>query len=155
PTARASGRWEGERSLRHFGTGEPIVTQASIFSVCHPETGEPMGFATVQRDITERKRSEALLREIEARKAAILESALDGIIMIDDRGRIELFNPAAERLFGYSAGEVIGESVSLLMPSPDRERHDGYLARYLATGVGTVIGTNRTVTALRKDGSTF
>src|SRR5215831_12029047 len=78
--------------------------------------------------------AEAALRDSEARSTAILQTAVDGIITIDVRGTIESFNPAAERLFGYTAEEVLGQNVRLLMPSPYREEHDGYIARYLQTG---------------------
>jgi two-component system sensor kinase FixL len=86
---------------------------------------------------------------------AIIETAPDGLIAIDERCLIRIFNPAAERLFQYRAGEIIGRNISCLMPSPDRERHDGYVARYLRTGEKRIIGIGRTVVGLRKDGSTF
>jgi PAS domain S-box-containing protein len=82
-----------------------------------------------------------------------VETAVDGIITIDTSGRIESFNPAAARLFGYPADEVIGRNVSLLMPDPDRSRHDGYLRHYLDGGEPHVIGVGREVTAQHKDGS--
>ena len=72
-----------------------------------------------------------------ARMRALLEAAVDGIISIDERGAIQTMNPAAERLFGYTEDEVIGQNAKILMPSPYREEHDGYLARYLATGEKT------------------
>ena len=94
------------------------------------------------------RRSEELLR-------SIVESAVDAIIFIDDHGRIQAFNPAAERLFGYSKSEVLNRNVSLLMPSPDRENHDHYISRYMTTGVQKIIGIGRDVVGLRKDGSTL
>jgi two-component system sensor kinase FixL len=77
------------------------------------------------------------------------------MIVIDEKGLMISFSTAAEELFGYREADVIGRNVSLLMPSPDRERHDGYLQRYLMTGVPRIIGTGRIVTGLRADGSTF
>jgi len=87
--------------------------------------------------------------------AVIIESAVDGIVVIDDRGRIEVFNPAAERLFGYAEAEVIGRNVSMLMPAPYRDEHDGYLRRYLDEGGPRVIGIGREVQGLKRDGSVF
>src|SRR5712691_7404454 len=101
------------------------------------------------------QQAEAVLRDSEARTHAILQTAVDGIITIDDRGIVESFNPAAERLFGYTAAEVIGQNISMLMPSPYREEHDGYIARYLQTGEQKIIGIGREVRGQRRDGTTF
>jgi two-component system sensor kinase FixL len=90
-----------------------------------------------------------------ARWRSIVESAVDGIIVFDHGGRIELFNPAAERMFGYRAEEVLGHNVSMLMPEPHAAEHDHYLERYLATRVPHIIGIGRDIQGRRKDGSTF
>ncbi|MCR4302726.1 MAG: diguanylate cyclase [Gallionella sp.] len=85
----------------------------------------------------------------------IVEMAADGIISIDTRGTIQSFNRAAQRMFGYSEAEVVGRNVSLLMPPPHRDSHDDYLARYLQTGQGNVIGKTRELDGMRKDGTIF
>ncbi|HVW71496.1 MAG TPA: PAS domain S-box protein [Steroidobacteraceae bacterium] len=86
---------------------------------------------------------------------ALLNAAVDGIVVIDAQGRVLQFNAAAERLFGYTAQEVVGENVSILMADPDRSAHDHYIARYLETRVPHIIGRGREVEARRKDGSIF
>lgn len=86
---------------------------------------------------------------------AVIENAIDGIITINDRGIVETVNPAACHLFGYAPEEVIGNNVSMLMPPPDRDRHDGYLERYQRTGEPHIIGIGREVTGLTKSGKRF
>jgi two-component system, LuxR family, sensor kinase FixL len=86
---------------------------------------------------------------------SILETVPDAMIVIDHRGIVQSFSKAAERLFGYTPAEVHGQNVKMLMPSPYRGQHDGYLKRYLATGERRIIGIGRVVVGLRKDGSTF
>ena len=97
--------------------------------------------------------SDVLARE--AHLASILNTVPDAMIVIDTRGIIQSFSSAAERLFGYTADEVLNKNVKMLMPSPYRESHDGYLGRYLATGERRIIGIGRLVVGERKDGSTF
>jgi len=112
-------------------------------------------FTGMLQDLTRRVRLEGELGASEARWRAVIDSAVDGIIVIDAHGRVEAFNPAAERLFGYAATEVLGHNVNMLMPSPDREQHDSYLSRYLATGRAKIIGIGREVQGRRNDGTTF
>ena len=97
----------------------------------------------------------AALRDSEARNTAIVQTAVDGIITIDEHGIVESFNPAAERLFGYTAAEVLGQNIAMLMPAPYRDEHDGYLARYRRTGEPHIIGIGRDVRGQRRDGTTF
>jgi two-component system, LuxR family, sensor kinase FixL len=91
----------------------------------------------------------------EAHLQSILDTVPDAMIVIDTYGLMRSFSAAAERLFGYKSQEVIGQNVKILMPSPYRENHDGYLARYLTTGERRIIGIGRVVVGERKDGSTF
>ena len=92
----------------------------------------------------------------EAKLQAMYRTALESIIVIDERGVIERVNPTAERTFGYTADELVGRNVSMLMPAPDRDRHDMYLQRYLETGKARIIGgPGLELTALRKDGTEF
>jgi two-component system, LuxR family, sensor kinase FixL len=114
-----------------------------------------VGVAVTVRDQTAQRRTERNLRSSEARGRAIIETAVDAIILIDRRGCIEAFNPAAERLFGYPAHEVMGRNVSMLMPEPYSAEHDHYLRRYSMTGERHIIGIGREVTARRRDGTTF
>jgi two-component system sensor kinase FixL len=97
----------------------------------------------------------AALQAAEARLRSILETVPDAMIIIDERGRVESLSTTAERLFGYAADEVAGRNVKMLMPTPHREQHDGYLKRYLTTGERRIIGIGRVVVGQRKDGTTF
>ena len=94
-------------------------------------------------------------REREERLRSITRTAPDAIVIIDESGTIDTVNPAAERLFGYSGAELVGQNVKILMPSPHREAHDAHLARYRKTGERRVIGIGRVVVGRRKDGTTF
>ena len=150
---------QGE-SISHFETerrrrdGQIIPVSLSI-SPIRDEQGRIIGVAKIARDRSEAHRAEQELRRREALLGSILDTAPDALIVIDAQGVIRSFSTAAERLFGYRRHEVVGGNVSMLMPSPYREEHDGYLARYLATGERRIIGVGRVVIGERKDGSTF
>jgi two-component system, LuxR family, sensor kinase FixL len=110
--------------------------------------------------LIDRNRGQALTQQaaIERREQhlrSILDTVPDAMIVIDPYGRILSFSSAAETMFGFSERELLGENISTLMPSPDRELHDGYLARYLETGERRIIGIGRVTTARHRDGSTF
>ncbi len=120
--------------------------------------GVVITFCDMAADALHAARSEAevalkALREKEAGLRAVVDTAVDAIITIDESGTVLSFNRAAERMFGYDAAEVIGKNVRLLMPPPDRKEHDGYLARYRETGMPRIIGIGREVEGLRKDGT--
>ena len=106
-------------------------------------------------DIDDQKKVEEALRTRESHLHSILETVPDAMIVIDGNGIMQLFSTAAERQFGYTEAEAIGQNVSILMPQPDRSRHDAYLARYRSTGERHIIGIGRIVTGQRKDGTTF
>jgi two-component system sensor kinase FixL len=95
------------------------------------------------------------MQDKESRLQAIINTAVDGIMTINNRGIVETMNPAAAALFGYNPEEVIGNNISMLMPDPDKSRHDSYLTNYQETGHRKIIGIGREVMALRKNGTTF
>ncbi|MFO7541701.1 MAG: PAS domain S-box protein [Thiobacillus sp.] len=106
-------------------------------------------------DITDRKQAETALRDQAEHTQAILDNMVDGIITIDQVGIIHSYTPAAERIFGFTPEEVLGQNIKMLMPNPHRDAHDGYLHNYHATGVARIIGIGREVEGQRKDGSLF
>ena len=114
---------------------------------------ETRGVVLALIDITERKHIENALRASEARLSTIIQTAVDAIVIINEQGIVQSFNPSAERIFGYRSDEMVGKNVSLLMPEPLRSEHDGFIASYLDTGVGKVISIGREVEGCRKDES--
>jgi len=134
-----------------FRRKDGSVFAAEVIATMMPD-GNLMGMI---RDITERKRAQEALRESEGRLRAIVETAVDGIITIDEVGSVTSFNPAAARLFGYTPEEVTGKNINLLMPEPYHAEHDGYLQSYLTTGTRKIIGIGREVIGRRKDGTQF
>ncbi|MGV8997133.1 MAG: PAS domain S-box protein [Parvibaculaceae bacterium] len=112
-------------------------------------------FVGIIHDLSERERSEKVIRDATARMQAVVETAVDGVILIDAVGEILMFNPACEKLFGYTDSEVIGKNVKMLMPQPYKREHDSYLANYQRTNERQIIGIGREVEGQRKDGSVF
>lgn len=151
--ARTQGHYFGEEPrVRKDGT--EFLAQVAIHTLHGPD-GRVTGYGKVVRDITEWRRAQSALQTSEAHLRSILDTVPDAMVVIDGRGLIQSFSAAAERLFGYEESDVLGRNVSLLAPSPHREAHDGYLARYLATGERRIIGIGRVVSGRRHDGSIF
>ncbi|GGG45306.1 hypothetical protein GCM10010964_35840 [Caldovatus sediminis] len=134
-------RWFRLRARRHGGPGAPGLAGVAAL--------------VMHEDVTEARRARAAFAQREAQLRSILETVPDAMVVIDERGLIQSFSSAAERLFGYAEAEVRGRNVSLLMPSPYREAHDAYMERYLRTGERRIIGIGRLVVGQRRDGSTF
>jgi two-component system sensor kinase FixL len=147
-------RVERYETLRRRKDGT-VIPVALTVSPIRDRTGRIIGATKIARDISVEKAAEAALVEREAHLRSIIETVPDGMVVIDERGIVQSFSATAARMFGYEEDEVVGRNVSMLMPSPHRENHDSYLARYLATGERRIIGVGRVVAGLRKDGSTF
>jgi PAS domain S-box-containing protein len=135
---------------RKDGSTFPMELAISVFTL-----NDRPHFTGIVRDITERKRAEEELRQAEERMRSVVDHVIDGIITIDEHGKVESFNPAAEKLFGYIRSEIIGQNVKVLMPEPYHGEHDGYISNYLRTSQAKIIGIGREVVGRRKDGSTF
>ena len=140
------------RLVRQHRPAVPVLLQTTL--VAGTEAGGRR-YRTTLTDLTARQQAEASSRNQEARLRAILDTAVEGIITIDEHGTLESLNPAAETLFGYAADEAMGRNVNLLMPAPYHEEHYRYLASFRATGERKVIGVGREVMGRRKDGTTF
>ena len=132
-----------------------VATLAETGRGLFDASGRLVRVVGMSADVTEQRRAEQALRESESKLRAIVDTAADGIITIDERGTIIAFNAAAERIFGYKAHEVLGREVNLLMPSPHREQHGRYLAQYRSTGVARIIGTVRELVGRHRDGTIF
>jgi two-component system, chemotaxis family, CheB/CheR fusion protein len=143
--------WEARRRTKDGRILDVWVTATAL----KDETGRPVAIAKTERDITEQKRVQVALQKSQDQLAAVLHTAADAIITINAKGIIQSANAATERIFGYTAAEMIGQNVKILIPSPYQEEHDGYLANYAKTGVKKIIGIGREAMAQRKDGSTF
>jgi len=151
--ATLEGKFE-EEDWRVRKDGSEFLANVTITAL-RDSNGELRGYAKIVSDNTERRAAEEAVLSRESHLRSILSTVPDAMIVIDDQGAILSFSAAAERLFGYSEAELLGANVSRLMPNPDRDRHDNYIARYLATGEKRIIGIGRVVFAERKDGTTF
>lgn len=149
----------GER-VEHFETRRKrkdgtIIDVSVTVSPVWDAAGQLVGASKVARDISAAKLSERALAEREAHLQSVLDTVPDAMVVIDTKGIMQSFSATAERLFGYSAAEAVGQNVKILMPTPYREGHDGYLHHYMSTGERRIIGIGRIVVGQRKDGSTF
>jgi len=143
---------EAIRIRRQDGEERVILDSAAAV---RDADGHLLGAVAILQDITGRQREQDRRTELEAQYRAIVETAEDAIVTIDEAGLVQSFNPAAERIFGYAAPEVIGRSIGLLMPEPMARMHDGAVARYAADGQRRVLWHGRELVARRSDGSEF
>ena len=150
----------GEKHI--IGAGREVIglrkdgsTFPMYLSVGEGKLGAEKIYVGIIHDLSTRKDAEANLLERGARLSSILETGPDAIVVIGEGGIIESVNSATTRLFGYAREELIGQNVNILMTSPYHEQHDGYLARYRATGQKRIIGIGRVVVGQHRDGSTF
>ena len=146
----------GEASINQnvTKTGQLIYCQWQNTPITD-ESGAVIGIASLINDITEKQRIETELKAQEVEQHSILNHIADGVITIDEVGTVLTLNHSAEILFGYDLDEVKGNNLTMLMPEPARSQHGSYLLRYLETGEAKVIGFNRVVTAIRKNGEAF
>jgi two-component system sensor kinase FixL len=135
---------------RRDGTIVPLHISVSELSI-----DGALRFVGVLHDQSARVALEVRLRTAEERWRSVVESAVDGVVIIDARGHIEAFNPAAQRLFGYTEADLLGRNVNILMPAPYHDEHDGYMRRYLESRDPRIIGIGREVSARRSDGTVF
>ena len=146
--------------MPHFETerqtkdGRLIPVSVTI-SPIRDAAGRIVGASKIARDLSEAQRITNALQQREAMLRSVLDTVPDGLIVIDRRGIIRSFSPAAERMFGFAATEVIGRNIAMLMPPSHAASHDAYIDRYIATGERRIIGIGRVVAGLRKDGTTF
>jgi PAS domain S-box-containing protein len=175
----SSGQATGFEATHVAGDGRSVMVDFTLRPVS--VGANPVAYLVAEgRDITERTRAQSALMEsrdhlatrvslqagqlavandslveMQALHAAVVQTIVDGVVVIDHRGRIEWTNDAAWRMFGYDPGAMVGENVRVLMPAHDASHHDGYLSHYLATGERKIIGIGREVRGKRKDGSEF
>lgn len=132
--------------------GEIFSLRAVVSDAC--QDGAPF-FVAVIHDVSEETAAAKAQRDSELCLRAIIGTIPDGLIVIDEHGVIRSFSPAAVRIFGYEEAEIVGRNVGILMPQPDSENHDAYIARYVASGKPRIAGANRVVLGVRKNGEIF
>jgi PAS domain S-box-containing protein len=152
-SAAATGRSSDERwhqrndGSRFFASG--------VLTPIFDEENRLRGFTKIARDITDRKKAEEAVREAAVRLKAIVDTAVDGIITIDEHGVVESMNPAAERIFGFTHEEIVGQDVALLIAERARSEHDPDLERSVFSGLKTIAGSITEAQGHHKDGSLF
>lgn len=152
-TLRAHGVWKGELTHRH--KDGQLIFVASRWVVATAETATGFAIVETNTDVSDLRLMQTHLVAREAHLRSILDTVPEAMVVIDEAGTITSFSAAAERLFGYGTGDVVGRNVRILMPQPDRGAHDGYIHRYLTTGERRIIGYGRVVTGQKQDGSQF
>jgi len=151
----AAGRGQHEVEGWRVRKDGGIIDAYVVITALRDDQNRLTGYAVVTRDITRHQRALHELLDQQRRMRSILDTAVDAIVIIDERGIIESFNPAGEQMFGYTAAEIIGQNVNRLMPEPFSSEHTSYIQRYLRTGDARIIGVGREVQARRRDGSLF
>lgn len=149
----------GER-VEHFETTRRrkdgrLIDVSITISPIRDDNGAIIGASHIARDITERKRAETLLRDSEAKMRAFLESASQGVITVNSKGRVDLVNAKIEEIFGYSRDELVGHSLEILIPPRFRESHVRHLAEYFENPRSRPLGARLDLVGLRKDGTEF
>ena len=147
------GSWQGE--LEHRRKDGSAVSIASLWVARRSDDDPALTILQTNNDISGLRRIQTELAAREAHLRSILDTVPEAMIVIDEDGLIASFSAAAGLLFGYTEAEVVGRNIKMLMPSPYREGHDGYIRHYLTTGEARIIGYGRVVTGLSKDGATF
>jgi PAS domain S-box-containing protein len=154
--AAETGRFE-EEAVRMRKDGSVFAAHVSLFPL-RDEHGEVTGFVKLTRDISDRSRAGRAILESRRRMEGIVQSAMDAIITIDESQRVVLFNPAAEKIFGYPADKVLGQPITMLIPERFRPRHDEYVRRFFDSGVlnrPLEAGSEGDLKALRSSGEEF
>ena len=145
--------WRGV--IRNKSKNNHLYWVDTVIAPILNEAGKPEEFLAIQFDVTQQKRIEEDLSNTAARRKAILEATTNGIITINENGAIVTFNPAAERIFGYSAEKAIGNDVNILIPDEHAKKHDWYIRSYLETGIKKVIGKTIETEGKRNNGELF